>query len=96
MTITSSARTARRADVAALRAALADLPGTAPAGPPPRARPATGPDCRRTRAALHDYVAGTLRPSRGRRVELHLDACDRCTRAFIDVREDSWAPRLGR
>ena len=45
------------------------------------------------RAALHDYLHGRLAPSRRHRVELHLDGCAGCTRAFIDVREVSWTLR---
>lgn len=55
------------------------------------------PECRATRAAMHDYVKGRLVPSRQRRVEAHLDRCAPCTRAFTDVREVSWTLRgLGR
>jgi hypothetical protein len=86
---------ARQAGVAALRSALAGLTdgatGTA------RTRRTHRPDCRVTRAAMHDYVKGHLAPGRQRRVEVHLDRCDPCTRAFTDVREVSWALRgLGR
>lgn len=91
---------ARRAGVSELRSALAALGGP---GGPAVARPATParrvrrPECRATRAALHDYLQGRLVPSRRYRVEIHLDGCAECTRAFIDVREVSWALRgLGR
>lgn len=87
---------ARRADVATLRSALSAL--TRPTGDD-TARPhrTNRPECRATRAAMHDYVKGHLAPSRQRRVEAHLDRCAPCTRAFADVREVSWALRgLGR
>ena len=72
-----------------------DGPSVAPA---PLALAAAGrslhePECRTTRAALHDYLARRLLPSRRRRVEAHLDGCGECTRAFIDVRQASWALR---
>lgn len=58
---------------------------------------ASEPECRTTRAAMHDYLTGRLLPRRQRRLESHLDACAECTRAFIDVREISWTVRsLGR
>jgi hypothetical protein len=89
---------ARRADVALLRAALSGLTDPPrPAGGGTRAHVTHRPDCRATRAAMHDYVKGRLAPSRQRRVEHHLDRCSRCTRAFTDVREVSWWLRgLGR
>ncbi|MFI6426796.1 zf-HC2 domain-containing protein [Promicromonospora sp. NPDC050880] len=108
MTITSSSwiggphpDPARLAAVAALRAALSTLADGRrddPAGPGPvRTRSVPPPACRTTRAAMYDYVKGSLVPSRQRRVEAHLDGCGRCTRAFADVREESWALRgLGR
>lgn len=88
--------------VAQLRSALADLtdpadradraeaPGRSAAT---RTRGAHRPECRVARAALHDYLHGRLAPSRRHRVELHLDGCAGCTRAFIDVREVSWTLR---
>ena len=83
---------ARRAGVSELRSALAAL-----AGPGELAEAASRPECRATRAALYDYLHGRLVPSRRHRVEVHLDGCPECTRAFIDVREVSWALRgLGR
>ena len=98
--------------VAQLRSALADLADPAdltdltdltdPAEAPGRSaatrtRDVRRPECRVNRAALHDYLHGRLAPSRRHRVELHLDGCAGCTRAFIDVREVSWALRgLGR
>jgi hypothetical protein len=87
---------ARRADVATLRSALSAL--TRPTGDDARrTRRLNRPECRATRAAMHDYVKGRLAPSRQRRVEAHLDRCAPCTRAFIDVREVSWTLRgLGR
>lgn len=91
--------------VAQLRSALADLADPAgpagPAGPAEapgrsaatRTRGVRRPECRVARAALHDYLHGRLAPSRRHRVELHLDDCAGCTRAFIDVREVSWTLR---
>ncbi|MEU4385603.1 zf-HC2 domain-containing protein [Promicromonospora sp. NPDC023805] len=82
--------------VAQLRSALADLadpaetPGRSAAT---RTRGVRRPECRVARAALHDYLHGRLAPSRRHRVELHLDGCAGCTRAFIDVREVSWTLR---
>jgi hypothetical protein len=88
--------------VAQLRSALADLtdpadqadtvevPGRSAAT---RTRNVRRPECRVARAALHDYLHGRLAPSRRHRVELHLDGCAGCTRAFIDVREVSWTLR---
>ena len=74
------------------------LPPTAvlPAAAPPRpvhSRDVNQPECRSTRAALHDYLFGRLLPHRRRRLEKHLDGCAECIRAFIDVREESWALR---
>ena len=74
-----------------------DGPSVAPA---PLALAAAGrslhePECRTTRAALHDYLARRLLPSRRRRVEAHLDGCGECTRAFIDVRQASEAGGTG-
>lgn len=84
---------ARQADVAILRSVLSALADDAVAHP----RTVHQPECRATRAAMHDYVKARLVPSRQRRVEAHLDRCVPCTRAFIDVREVSWALRgLGR
>ncbi|WP_129788302.1 RNA polymerase sigma factor [Promicromonospora panici] len=51
------------------------------------------PECRTTRAAMHDYLKGRLLPRRQRRLEVHMDGCTECTRAFIDVREVSWMLR---
>lgn len=86
--------------VAQLRSALTGLADAAHAPGRPaatRTRDARRPECRVARAALHDYLHGRLAPSRRHRVELHLDGCAGCTRAFIDVREVSWALRgLGR
>ncbi|MFC6511370.1 zf-HC2 domain-containing protein [Promicromonospora citrea] len=80
---------ARRADVGALRDRLARLDQVS--GTP---RPAAvDPVCRAVRAALYEYVTGGLAPSRQRRLEAHLDACPPCTRAFVAVREESWALR---
>ena len=51
------------------------------------------PECRTTRAAMHDYLKDRLLPRRRSRVEAHMDGCAECTRAFIDVREVSWMLR---
>ncbi|WP_129787156.1 zf-HC2 domain-containing protein [Promicromonospora panici] len=51
------------------------------------------PECRTTRAAMHDYLKDRLLPRRRNRVEAHMDTCAECTRAFIDVREVSWMLR---
>ncbi|WP_158280981.1 sigma-70 family RNA polymerase sigma factor [Promicromonospora sp. AC04] len=51
------------------------------------------PECRTTRAAMHDYLKGRLLPRRQSRLEVHMDGCTECTRAFIDVREVSWMLR---
>ena len=50
-------------------------------------------ECRRTRAAMHDYVNRNLQPRHQRRLETHLYGCDHCIRAFIDIREVSWKRR---
>ncbi|MFI6428395.1 zf-HC2 domain-containing protein [Promicromonospora sp. NPDC050880] len=66
-------------------------------------RRVTAPECRSTRAAMHDYLTRRLQPRRQRRFETHLDRCADCIRAFIDIREISWnrqtvsqAPQGGR
>ncbi|MEV0953640.1 sigma-70 family RNA polymerase sigma factor [Promicromonospora sp. NPDC050249] len=51
------------------------------------------PECRTTRAAMHDYLKGRLLPRRQQRLEVHMDGCPECTRAFVDVREVSWMLR---
>ncbi|MFD6447591.1 zf-HC2 domain-containing protein [Promicromonospora sp. NPDC060204] len=51
------------------------------------------PECRTTRAAMHDYLKERLLPRRRARVEAHMDGCAECTRAFVDVREVSWMLR---
>ncbi|WP_344400380.1 sigma-70 family RNA polymerase sigma factor, partial [Promicromonospora sukumoe] len=51
------------------------------------------PECRATRAAMHDYLKDRLLPRRRGRVEAHMDGCAECTRAFVDVREVSWMLR---
>ncbi|MCP2266560.1 zf-HC2 domain-containing protein [Promicromonospora thailandica] len=51
------------------------------------------PECRATRAAMHDYLKDRLLPRRRGRVEAHMDGCAECTRAFLDVREVSWMLR---
>lgn len=53
------------------------------------------PECRSTRAAMHDYLTRRLPERRARRLEAHLDGCARCIRAFIDLREAAWARRAG-
>ncbi|WP_369373119.1 zf-HC2 domain-containing protein [Promicromonospora sp. Populi] len=80
--------------------AAAPATPAAPAAPPPataerpvRGRAVNQPECRSTRAALHDYLFGRLLPHRRRRLEKHLDGCTECIRSFIDVREESWALR---
>jgi RNA polymerase sigma factor (sigma-70 family) len=51
------------------------------------------PECRTTRAAMHDYLKDRLLPRRRNRFEAHMDGCAECTRAFVDVREVSWMLR---
>lgn len=88
--------TAQPTAIAQLRSALADLADPAEAhgrSAATRTRDVRRPECRVARAALHDYLHGRLAPSRRHRVELHLDGCAGCTRAFIDVREVSWTLR---
>ncbi len=51
------------------------------------------PECRTTRAAMHDYLKDRLLPRRRARFEVHMDGCAECTRAFVDVREVSWMLR---
>jgi hypothetical protein len=58
-----------------------------------RIRAVNGPECRSTRAAIHDYLGRHLEPRRARRLEVHLDSCAECIRAFIDIREASWTRR---
>jgi hypothetical protein len=91
---------ARQADAARLRTALAGLSGlprrsvtgarAADSSAAPGARNANRPECRTTRASIHDYLTGRLLPHRRRRLETHLDDCAECIRAFIDVRQVSW------
>lgn len=72
------------------------LPAPAWAGAAPRVakvRAVIGPECRSTRAAMHDYLGRDLPSRRARSLELHLDGCADCIRAFIDIREASWARR---
>jgi hypothetical protein len=59
----------------------------------PHVRAVNGPECRSTRAAMHDYLGRHLEPRRARRLETHLDTCAECIRAFIDIREASWTRR---
>ncbi|MFI8523913.1 zf-HC2 domain-containing protein [Promicromonospora sukumoe] len=90
---------ARRADVARLRAALAQVPAAPAAREAPRdaaravPRGGSRPECRSTRASIHDYLSGRLLPHRRRRLENHLDGCAGCIRAFIDVRQVAWTRR---
>src|SRR5690606_31086961 len=51
------------------------------------------PECRTTRAGMHDYLKGRMLPRRQHRLEVHMDSCADCTRAFMDVREVSWMLR---
>ena len=72
------------------------LPEPVRAGAAPRVahvRAVIGPECRSTRAAMHDYLGRELPPRRAHRLELHLDGCAECIRAFIDIREVAWARR---
>ena len=57
------------------------------------ARHVAEPACRAGCAAMHDYLAGHLLPHRQRRLEVHMNGCARCTRAFVDVCDVSWALR---
>lgn len=57
------------------------------------ARHVAEPECRAGRAVMHDYLAGRLLPHRQRRLEVHMNDCARCTRAFVDVCDVSWALR---
>ncbi|MFJ3404996.1 hypothetical protein [Promicromonospora sp. NPDC090134] len=57
------------------------------------ARHVAEPECRAGCAAMHDYLAGHLLPHRQRRLEVHMNGCARCTRAFVDVCDVSWALR---
>jgi hypothetical protein len=88
------------ADISMLRFLLPDLPGLsdpATADAAPDAAPAGGgtheAECRRTRAGLHDYLNRNLQPRHQRRLETHLYGCEACIRAFIDIRQVSWARR---
>ncbi|WP_418275563.1 zf-HC2 domain-containing protein [Isoptericola jiangsuensis] len=49
--------------------------------------------CAETRGALHDYVGHRLGGGRRAVLEDHLFGCAGCLRAFVDVRETSWALR---
>ncbi|MEU4362246.1 zf-HC2 domain-containing protein [Promicromonospora sp. NPDC023987] len=55
----------------------------------------TGPACRSTRAAMHDYLGRRLPTWRQHGVEAHMDGCATCIRAFIDIREAAWMRRAG-
>ena len=78
-----STQTDARADVA-----VGALASTSALG-----RAASQPECRPTRAAMHDYLKGRLRPTKAHDLEAHMDTCAHCIRAFIDVRETSWILR---
>ena len=56
-------------------------------------RGVVAPECRSTRAAMYDYLGRLLPPHRARRLEVHMDGCAGCIRAFIDIREVSWTRR---
>jgi hypothetical protein len=90
-------RAALDAEAAGVGSARATLPGLrrgdVAAAPGAHVRGIREPECRSTRAALHDYLTRSLPPRRARRLEVHLDGCARCIRAFIDIREASWARR---
>lgn len=58
-----------------------------------RERGLEAPECRSTRAVMHDYLGRHLAPRRRRRFETHMDGCAGCIRAFIDVREVAWTRR---
>src|SRR5690606_41372531 len=60
---------------------------------PRPARPVNEPACRTTRAGRHDCLKGRMLPRRQHRLEVHMDSCADCTRAFMDVREVSWMLR---
>jgi hypothetical protein len=85
------------ADISMLRFLLPDLPGLAGLAVADAVPGGAGciheAECRLTRAAMHDYVNRNLQPRRQRRLETHLYGCDDCIRAFIDIREVSWARR---
>jgi hypothetical protein len=78
-------------DLCAVLEAEATADDAAPAAA--HARGIKEPECRSTRAAMHDYLTRRLPARRARRLEFHLDGCARCIRAFIDIREASWARR---
>lgn len=73
--------------------ALSDLALADAASPAASVRGVSEPECRSTRAAMHDYLNRRLQPRRRRRFETHLDSCAECIRAFIDIREGSWTRR---
>jgi hypothetical protein len=82
----------RQTDVSMLLSALSPL-AVADIAPPATVRGINEPECRSTRAALHDYLNRRLRPRRRRRLETHLDGCTECIRTFIDIREAAWTRR---
>ncbi|WP_402469712.1 zf-HC2 domain-containing protein [Isoptericola aurantiacus] len=49
--------------------------------------------CMETRGTLHEYVRHELGGQRRQALEDHLFGCSGCMRAFIDVRQASWALR---
>lgn len=51
------------------------------------------PGCVDTRTALREYLGHRLGPRRRTVLEEHLFGCDGCMRAFVDVRQASWALR---
>ncbi|WP_415803662.1 sigma factor-like helix-turn-helix DNA-binding protein, partial [Isoptericola cucumis] len=51
------------------------------------------PGCLDTRTSLREYVSHRLALRRRTVLEEHLFGCDGCMRAFIDVRQASWALR---
>ncbi|WP_369369831.1 zf-HC2 domain-containing protein [Promicromonospora sp. Populi] len=51
------------------------------------------PECRSTRAAMHAYLDRRLHDRRQHLLEVHLDSCPGCIRAFIDIRQVSWTRR---
>lgn len=79
--------------IAALRSALPDLHVSDGASTRADIRRVNEPECRSTRAAMHDYINRHLPAWRQHRLEAHMDDCAACTRAFIDIREAAWTRR---
>ncbi|WP_419702938.1 hypothetical protein [Promicromonospora sp. NFX87] len=79
----------RQASVNRLRIALSaiTMPSGASAPAPAHAFGVNQPECRCTRAAIRDYLAGRLLPRRRGCLEAHLYECAECIRALTDVRE---------